>query len=133
MAGNRSRNKGQRGEREVIKLIQPIVDRVCEEVGCIPIPLERNLIQAHKGGADLHGLDWLALEVKYQETENLTAWWRQCVEQAKEHQTPILFYRRNFVREWRVKMYGHLLIPDGPGDDRTSSFGSGALRCTVIS
>lgn len=82
MSGNMSRNKGQRGEREVIKLLQPTVSRVYVEAG-FPMPeLTRNLSQSREGGFDISGLDWLALEVKYQETENVKGWWEQACRQA---------------------------------------------------
>ena len=74
MAGLMSRNKGKRGEREVVKLLQPVVNEVYESLGLEPPLLERNLMQSHKGGCDLAGLDWLALEVKYQEQQQMTSW-----------------------------------------------------------
>jgi hypothetical protein len=121
MGGKFSRNKGQRGEREIIKLIQPIVDRICGEVGVETCLLERNLLQAHKGGADVFGLDWLSLEVKFQEKENVEQWWGQCVKQAKKGQEPILFFRKTYAREWKVKMFGYLLVEEGA-----------KIRCPVV-
>lgn len=82
MSGNMSRNKGQRGEREVVKLLQPIVDKVYGSLGLTPPVLERNLMQSHKGGFDIAGLHWMALEVKYQETLNVGMWWNQTLAQA---------------------------------------------------
>ena len=107
MAGKMSRNKGQRGEREVIKLLQPVVDRSFERFGMVPPCLQRNLLQAHTGGHDVFGLDWLALEVKYHETVNLSPWWAQTLRQCGHGQTPVLIWRKSRV-PWRVRMYGHV-------------------------
>jgi len=103
MGGAMSRNKGQRGERAVIALLQPILDRVAEETGTVAPELTRNLIQAHKGGDDVVGLLWLSVEVKHQETFSLPAWWEQAQRQARGRQRPVLFYRRNGTR-WTVRM-----------------------------
>lgn len=116
MSGAMSRNKGQRAEREVAKLLQPVVTTVWNELGKDgPAPnLQRNLMQSHKGGHDLVGLDWLALEVKHQEQFALAAWWQQTKEQADKagqrmlvEVEPVLFYRKNNVA-WRVIMRGYL-------------------------
>ena len=123
-----SRNKGQRAEREVVKLLQPVVIAAWNEVGRDgPAPsLERNLMQAHKGGHDLLGLDWIAIEVKHQEQFAVASWWQQTKEQAiKASQQgvaqvePVLFYRKNNV-QWRVIMYGYLDVQGG-----------GRVRCPV--
>ncbi len=121
MSGAMSRNKGQRAEREVVKLLQPVVTAAWSEVGRVgPAPsLERNLMQAHKGGHDLLGLDWLALEVKHQEQFAIASWWQQTVEQADKASQqmlvevePVLFYRKNNVG-WRVIMRGYLDACEG--------------------
>lgn len=102
MAGNQSRNKGQNGEREIVRLLCPIVHEIYKKYTTLEIPnLERNQNQSNKGGYDIVGLNWLALEVKRQETENLTAWWQQTKKQAKANQTPVLIYRRN-NQPWRA-------------------------------
>ena len=100
MSGLYSRNRGKRGEREVIKLIQPVVNEVYQSLGKEPPELERNLMQSHKGGCDLAGLDWLSLEVKYQEAENMTSWWEQTKRQAGKEREAVLFYRKNHAK-WR--------------------------------
>ena len=107
MAGKMSRNKGQRGEREVIKLLQPIVDRSFQRFKLEPPCLQRNLLQAHTGGHDVFGLDWLALEVKYQETVNLSPWWQQTLRQSGSDKVPVLIWRKSRM-PWRVRMYGHV-------------------------
>lgn len=118
MAGLMSRNKGKRAEREVIKLLQPVVNEVYRSLGLEPPVLERNLMQAHKGGCDLVGLDWLALEVKHQEQQQVASWWEQCKRQAEPGREPVLFYRKNNVK-WKVRMFGHLIA------------GSQRVRCPV--
>jgi hypothetical protein len=77
-----ARNKGQRGEREVIAVLQPIVNRVYLKYSFEPPLLKRNLLQTREGGFDIMGLEWMALEVKYQEHENVNGWWRQTCKQA---------------------------------------------------
>ena len=77
MSGGFSREKGKRAEREVVKLLQPVVTKVYQEAGKeIPL-LERNLMQSHKGGHDIVGLEWMALEVKHHETLQISQWWEQ--------------------------------------------------------
>lgn len=109
-----SRSKGQRGEREVIRILQPIIDRVYTGKGKEPPQLERNLMQWAKGGYDLNNDFGMAIEVKYQEKDYDPAWWRQTVRQAGER-LPVLFFRRNRVK-WKVQTLGsipgsELLVP----------------------
>lgn len=107
------RQKGANAERDIIKLLQPALERVYQQlaadyphladlVGTAP-RLQRNALQADGGGSDIAGLEWLALEVKCQETLAVPAWWRQCTEQAGKRQTPVLAYRRNGA-PWRIRM-----------------------------
>lgn len=128
MSGAMSRNKGQRAEREVVKLLQPVVTSVWNELGRVGAApsLERNLMQAHKGGHDLLGLDWVAIEVKHQEQFAVASWWQQTKAQAAKASQqmlvevePVLFYRRNNVG-WRVIMRGYLDVQGG-----------GRVRCPV--
>lgn len=101
------RAKGQRAERKVIELLQPVVNEVYTGLGITPLNLERNLMQSHKGGYDVVGIDWLAIEVKHQETLALDNWWAQTLRQAKEGQTPVLFYKTN-GRKFTVRIIGYL-------------------------
>lgn len=94
-----ARAKGQRGEREAIKFLQPYVDHVYGEGVFV---LERNLDQWRAGGFDIHGLEWMALEVKRQESSYSTSWWQQAVKQARPGQVPVLMWRRNH-QPWRFK------------------------------
>lgn len=107
---NRAKAKGSKGEYDAINLLQPIVNRVYGEEGLTPPTLKRNLEQTRSGGCDLVGLDWLALEVKRQETLNLNAWWQQTITSAKQiGAEPVLMYRQN-NKPWRIRMIG-LLTP----------------------
>lgn len=102
MAGKTSRNKGQRGEREVIAILQPIVNRVYADYNIVAPVLQRNLMQTMEGGCDIIGLDDFAIEVKRCETFCIPSWWRQTLKQTKKDQIPVLFYRKNWSG-WRVK------------------------------
>ena len=106
-AGGFARDKGQRAERAAVKLLQPIINHVFQTVGKEPPQLERNLMQSHKGGHDIIGLDWLALEIKHQETLHINAWWEQTKQQAGKLKEPILMYKQNNVK-WRVMLYGYI-------------------------
>src|SRR5436190_7891463 len=103
------RSKGQRGEREVVKILQDVVDLVRARYGAEPLVLQRNALQSHLGGCDLHGLDGFAVEVKFVEVEAVGQWWAQAIRQAEKlsqkdrtEVIPILFYRAS-RRPWAVK------------------------------
>ncbi len=105
--------KGKRAEREVIKLLRPVLEKVYAEAGIDDIPmLQRNTLQSDKGGYDIVGLDWLAIEVKHQESLSVNAWWKQTIDQAKPGQQATLFYRRNNVK-WQVVVMTFICIGDG--------------------
>jgi hypothetical protein len=112
-----ARSKGKRGEYEVIKLLQPVVNKVCGAYGYAAADLERNLTQARGGGFDISGIPWLALEVKRHENLGLSGikeWWAQTRLQSKEGQEPVLFYRPNNT-SWLVRMYGYLAVGGNGG------------------
>lgn len=98
-----SREKGKRGEREVVHILQAVVNEVYGEKAP---RIQRNTLQSDKGGYDLVGLEDFAIEVKRHEKLNVKAWWKQTLRQAKG-KFPVLFYRQNSV-PWSV-MY----IDDG--------------------
>ena len=109
-----ARDKGKRGEREVIDWLQPIVNEIYRSYGIEPALLQRNTIQSDRGGTDIAGLEWLAAEVKNVEADNpaiLKDWWTQCSEQASQWSKPgrpmipVLFYKRN-RRPFRIRMPG---------------------------
>lgn len=99
-----SREKGKRGEREVAKIIQKVLDEIYGENAP---RIQRNTLQSDKGGFDLVGLEDFAIEVKRHEKLNLKSWWRQTVRQAGEDKFPVLFYRQNNT-PWSV-----MFIDDG--------------------
>ena len=85
-----SRQKGQRGEREICKLL-------AEKLGG---EYKRNLMQTQDGGYDVLGLEGFAIEVKFQEKLSIEKWYKQTVDQA-DGKIPVLFFRRS--REpWRI-------------------------------
>jgi hypothetical protein len=96
------RTKGQTGEREVIKLLQPIIDRVYDDARQYAPQLQRNTLQSDKGGFDIVGIETLAIEVKRCETLNLSDWWQQTLKQAGNRE-PVLIYRQS-RKPWRVRM-----------------------------
>lgn len=92
------RQKGARGEREVIEMLIEWLTPVYEGA-CLELPvLQRNLEQWRSGGYDILGLDWLALEVKRHERSNpynMNLWWAQTLAATKEGQVPLLLWRAN--------------------------------------
>lgn len=101
--GRMSRNKGKRGEREVIAILQPMVAKILHAHGVDPVRLKRDTRQSDGGGFDISGLDWLAPEVKRCETVRIPAWWRQACGQAKGTQAPALLWRTNGSR-WQARV-----------------------------
>lgn len=114
-----ARSKGQRGEREVIALLVPVIQKVYEShgLGLVTPELKRNLMQSMEGGYDIIGLDWLALEVKRVENQasyNREQWWAQARKQTKEGQETVLFYRPNNT-SWKIRMFGYLCVGSNGG------------------
>ena len=97
-----NRQKGHDGEREIVKLLQPIVELVLGEKRLV-----RNLQQTRQGGHDICGLEHLAIEVKRCETLEIEKWWKQTLRQSAMagDAIPVLMFRQNRGK-WRVMMYG---------------------------
>lgn len=110
MGGIKSRDKGKRGEREVIQMLTPIVRQVYELFGEEPPRLQRDTRQSDGGGSDISGLDWAAIEVKYHAAPCVQQWWAQTLRQAGTKRVPILLYRTN-SQPWRCRMLGLLGMP----------------------
>ena len=91
-----SRNKGKAGEREVVKLLQELLDGY-------GLTIERNLLtQARSGGVDVVGVPGLAIEVKRAECLQLDKWFEQAKRQAMQLKArPVLFFRQS-RQPWRV-------------------------------
>lgn len=112
MSGMYSRSKGQRGEREIMALLNKQLDILYSKHGIFEDSrffLQRNTLQSDKGGSDVAGLEQFAIEIKYQEIMRIDTWWEQCLRQVKKNQEPILIYRAN-NRPWRVRMQIRLPI-----------------------
>lgn len=124
-----ARSKGQRGEREVIDLLQPHVNEVSQYNQLEPPLLQRNTLQSHQGGFDIVGLPGFALEVKRVETEQpgqVAKWWEQAKRQAGSDLEPVLFYRVN-KKPWKVRVFSRLDLGDGrkykiPSDIKVEHF-----------
>lgn len=109
------RQKGQEGEREIQRALEPIVRRVLGKLG-IPLPdkaiIQRNQNQSAVGGSDLSNTFGLAIEVKRQEQLSINTWWAQCVKAATESdEVPVLLYRQN-GKKWRCVTLVWLTLPD---------------------
>lgn len=106
-----SRNKGQRGEREFIALLQNVVDEVFGEE---EYELKRNLSQTQDGGCDVHGLpeklDLISVEIKFQETLHIDKWWIQTLDQTSLEKIPVLAFRQS-RKKWRIITEGFLKGP----------------------
>lgn len=80
------RAKGQRGEREFLDLLSPMIG--------LDEKLTRNLSQTRGGGEDCNQLPGYAIEIKNQKTITVGEWWKQTIKQAKNSNTvPVLAYK----------------------------------------
>lgn len=151
------RQKGKKGEYEVLDMLQPIVDKVYDEMKLPRVELRRNTNQSgfnrdsttvEVSGFDVAGLDWLSLEIKRQEKLYVTGAWMQCKEAAASkwkgivlrkpdgmegagemiyERVPVLIWRMN--REaWKVRMFGYLTCDGGLKFDEGCG---GRIRCPV--
>jgi hypothetical protein len=108
------RQKGAEGEREIIKLLDPIIKRVALEHGydISSASVQRNQNQTAVGGCDLSNTFGCAIEVKRQEQLAINTWWEQCLAQAKRNnEIPVLLFRQN-QKKWRCIMDGAIMVLD---------------------
>lgn len=110
------RQKGQEGEREVQRALEPIVRKVMGEMG-MELPdkaiVQRNQNQSEVGGSDLSNTFGMSIEVKRQEQLSVGTWWAQCVKSAAEqNECPVLLYRQN-GKKWKCRTLVWLYLPDG--------------------
>jgi len=111
------RQKGQSGEREVCDWLNFILNKVLSELEIIP-PIkpvfQRNQNQSAVGGSDITNPFGLCIEVKRQEQLNLNEWWKQCCIASKEFGgRPIVIFRQNGKRKWRVLLEANLVYHCG--------------------
>jgi hypothetical protein len=109
------RQKGAEAEREVQKLLEPIVRNKVALYGH-PLPataiVQRNQNQSAVGGGDLVGTCGMLIEVKRQEQLSVNTWWQQCLAAAqrnKEH--PVLLYRQS-GKKWRAVTLVWSMLPE---------------------
>lgn len=110
------RQKGQEGEREIQRALEPLVRKVLK-AGGYPIPgkpiIQRNQNQSAVGGSDLSNTFGLCIEVKRQEALSINTWWAQCIAAARENnEHPVLLYRQN-GKKWRCVTLVWLYLPSG--------------------
>lgn len=114
------RAKGQTGEREVVHLLNAIIERVLDSqewpedvVNLSRMCIQRNQNQSAVGGSDLNGVFGLGVEIKRQENIQIDKWWQQCTSQAaRNNEHPVLLYRKNH-QPWRCVTLGHAPLPGG--------------------
>lgn len=110
------RQKGQEGEREIQRALEPIVRKLMLEGG-YPLSdkpiVQRNQNQSAVGGSDLSNTFGLCIEVKRQEQLAINTWWKQCEAAAKDNdEHPVLVYRQN-GKKWRCVTLVWLHLPGG--------------------
>lgn len=113
--GRASRQKGARGELQIVKVLRLIAERrYGAGADCLTdshhlwFP-KRNLEQTAHGGCDILWGDY-AIEVKNDKSMRIAKWWSQAVNQAlASKSTPILAYKDR--RAWFFKMRHPLLEP----------------------
>lgn len=98
------RQKGQEGEREIQRALEPIVRDLMAKHG-YPVPdkpvIQRNQNQSAVGGSDLSNTFGLCIEVKRQEQLAVNTWWAQCEKAARDNnERAVLLYRQN-GKKWK--------------------------------
>lgn len=122
MAGINIRQKGAEGERQVIKILTPIIVDVMRKLNCPDEEVEkalkmvqRNQNQSAVGGNDLSNTFGLSIEVKRQEALSVGTWWAQCCAAAeRNNELPVLIYRQN-NKPWKIRTFAWLTIPSDNG------------------
>ena len=109
--GSFSKQKGKRGERKIVGILQKVIYSVYPMDSKPTAPfLERNQNQSNEGGTDIVGIPWLAIEVKNAKVLQIDKWWEQTLAQAVDKQTPVLFFKRGItikVMTIGVLWFGH--------------------------
>jgi len=115
-----SRTKGQTGEREVVHLLNGIIEQVLASMPwdeavatAARLCIQRNQNQSAVGGSDLNGVFGMAVEIKRQENIQIDTWWAQTIAAAKRNnEHPVLLYRKNH-QPWRCVTMGNAPLPGG--------------------
>lgn len=112
------RQKGAEGERQVIKMLTPIIVEVMrdmefpqDKIDAALKMVQRNQNQSAVGGNDLSNTFGMSIEVKRQEQLSINTWWDQCEKAAKRNnELPVLIFKQN-NKPWRFITYGFLHVP----------------------
>jgi len=116
------RAKGAEGERQVIKMLTPIIIQVMtemefpqEKIDAAMKMVQRNQNQSAVGGNDLSNTFGMSIEVKRQEQLAINTWWTQCETAAnRNNELPVLIFKQN-NKPWRFITYGFLHAPSENG------------------
>ncbi len=102
-------HKGRMAEREVINMLQPILDVIWSKADLIAPKLERRGLGF--AGQDITGLEWLSFEVKHRKQVSLGSWWKQCEAQAVRRNgcyvVPVLLWKGHRTG-WNVRLGGFI-------------------------
>lgn len=103
------RQKGAEAEREVMKILNAIVQEVrtvngLAEFATEDLPFQRNQNQSAVGGDDLTNPFKLSIEVKRQEALSINTWWKQCVSSACRSDGYAILIFRQSRKPWRVML-----------------------------
>ena len=109
------RQKGAEGERQVMKIMNDIVQEVrvvngLEKHVTMDLPFQRNQNQSAVGGDDLTNPFGLSIEVKRQEALSINSWWKQCVKSALRTQGLAILIFRQSHQKWRIMLPGTIPI-----------------------
>lgn len=116
------RQKGAEGEREIVKMLTPIVIEVmtsldfpADRIEIASKSIQRNQNQSAVGGCDLSNVFGMSIEVKRQEQLAIGSWWQQTLAAAeRNNEIPVLMFRQN-RKPWRIRTYGFLHTPGREG------------------
>lgn len=116
------RQKGAEGERQVIKMLTPIIQDVMralefpeDKIAAALKSVQRNQNQSAVGGNDLSNTFGLSIEVKRQEQLAINTWWAQCEAAAQRNdELPVLIFKQN-NKPWRFITWGFLHCPGTEG------------------
>lgn len=110
---NMAKQKGKRGEIQASTLLGCIVSDILGEQSLRPDGRLWSDVQAQSG--DIVSIPGLSIEVKRQETLNVTVWWRQTARQADDlGAIPVLMYRQN-RKPWKFCLPAYLLTLGAEG------------------